>query len=199
MRACSGKGASLLCDLKRLSQPERSSPLGSANCSGMTGWSIANRPSVGPEACPTLSPRLHHHRVAISNHRLVSLGRWPSHVSLEGFGAQKQKAPDDAFVLRVPTALPATALLPRRLCSHSQLRLFGQPPAALLLPFSVSPLLELGAKIETPSIRQFWRLVRALAVLDMPSLRWPCDASDRQAYGSPDPLRAPPLPREHAA
>ncbi len=46
-RACSAGELRYYGDLNPLLRP-RSSPLGSVNCSSMTGWSIANHPSVVP-------------------------------------------------------------------------------------------------------------------------------------------------------
>ena len=62
------------------------------------------------------------HRVAISNHRIVALRRWPRDVPLEGLRPPQQTETDDCNSRGVPAPLPSPCAS-AWLCAHPLLRL----------------------------------------------------------------------------
>ena len=73
------------------------------------------------------------HRIAISNHRLVSLAKGPGYFPVARFCPQKQEEDDVADCRRIPATVPA-ARFTQTICAHPLLRLLRPPASRCIRP-----------------------------------------------------------------
>jgi len=192
-RACSERELHFYGDLKRLSQPK----IFSAWLRQLFrhDWVVYCKPPFGGPEHALRYLGAYTHRVAISNHRLVSLAdgqvtfRWRD-------SAHKNKK--RLMTLSVEEFLRRFLLhlLPRGFVRIRNFGFLANRRRALLLPLCAHLLdsVQESNTVNPPGLR----LVRALAFWICPLCGGPMQVIDRLTAAQIQ-LRAPPLPREHAA
>ena len=192
-RACSERKLHFYGDLKRLSQPK----IFSAWLRQLFrhDWVVYCKPPFGGPEHALRYLGAYTHRVAISNHRLVSLAdgqvtfRWRD-------SAHKNKK--RLMTLSVEEFLRRFLLhlLPRGFVRIRNFGFLANRRRALLLPLCAHLLdsVQESNTVNPPGLR----LVRALAFWICPLCGGPMQVIDRLTAAQIQ-LRAPPLPREHAA
>src|ERR1019366_6127796 len=180
-RACSEGKLRFYGDLNQLAQPK----IFSAWLRQLFrhDWVVYCKPPFGGPEHALRYLGAYTHRVAISNHRLVSLDdgqvtfRWRD--SVHKNTKRLMTLPVEEFLRRF-----LLHLLPRGFVRIRNFGFLANRRRALWLPLCTHLLASANQPKPVPSLAP--RPVRALCFLDLPHLRW-TDACDREAFCSPDP------------
>ncbi len=122
------------------------------------------------------------HRVAISNHRLITFGEWRSYLPMEGLCARQQEAQNEGYVRRIPAPL-STACIAAWLCAHPSLRVSG-PTTAARVDSGLPPGSGASALPAAPGAGSNGAVPQHLAL----SVLWRPHDHPGEAHGPADPL-----------